>query len=564
MKKILTFALVAVMLLSVSFAIPLKNAEAGFTSTSLVNSELFNGALSSGTFKYDKSEDITIDEDNIIHFGGSDTNNVQNAKLSIKGMISGESNVTDFLDVAIKLNIKEITNGNAFVIAMAMKGQNDNFGQNGLELRFMSGLSYEVVHLKSGTPSTLYSGTFANNKPDLMINVDNATLGHTITISDGGLDLCSVNVAETLQGFFAFGYNGGKCKVDVERLKINSYSYERAINPGTITENFDDNCFNANLFISESNVGAYTPSFAHVEDGMFVIKNAKAAHFTTLYPYSNVEVNFQIVYVANYLEDADGNVIEYSSSDALNIEFGIADYKESAVTTANGDHSGIRIGGWLYGINSVDRKGTSNQLIFSPVGGGKRTDVRLNGDINPMDRRKTDGRRTDVKIIYKDMQFKIYMKYAEKGVTDFVDYDESKGQTLESVWGAPLLTASTPKQDIGCVRIYSFGSDNVNQTNENNTSNPDYAIDNITIKNLDDNPALCAMPLFKSNVYSLGEIFDYEDTDDSRDLLSSRLNQSLEKNNGRVWVVLAWVLTPVAVLTATVAILFKVKKRVRK
>ena len=55
MKKIITLVISLVLILSFTVVMPVQTAKAGLTGLPLLNSKLFNGSLSSGTFTYERN-----------------------------------------------------------------------------------------------------------------------------------------------------------------------------------------------------------------------------------------------------------------------------------------------------------------------------------------------------------------------------------------------------------------------------------------------------------------------------------------------------------------------------
>ena len=485
-----------------------NTAYAGLTSSFFLESSGFNGELSKGVFSYSADDDVKIDADNVIYFGHTESNKKTSAKLSLRAKLNQLTALGgEFATVMMSLDITDIPTGGAFIYSMALPDRNANFGAAGsLEFKFTKSQSdYVLVVYKSGTAIT--NKLSVGNKVNLFLDID---LDGTLKIVEDDTALSVVNIGTTMPtGYVAFGYTGAKCKVAMNSVVIEVADYSTPTNPGTIVERFDNNEFNANIWWSEAKTGVKSPSFCHVESNYLKISNAHKPHFTTMYPYSNCSVEFDFFDYACYTEDQDGNVLEYSS-ESMTVYIGIADYKEDVYTSiVNQSAVKVTIGGTA---SAAGRNVTEVFKRASISNAGTSVTATLT-DVNPCDKVLSAGRRTNVKIEVVDMVAKLWMKYE-----DMNDY------------GDPILTMQLRNQPTGYIRFGCYGDTQIDSNGWHRTLVPNWSLDNITVKNLDLNPEICAMPEFKSNIYDTGSDWPYVDKDRDTDLLVNRLDQSVTSN----------------------------------
>ena len=314
-------------------------------------------------------------------------------------------------------------------------------------------------------------------------------------------------------------------------------SYVKPTNPGTIVENFDNNQFNANLWCSEAKIDAKSPSFVHVENGYLKISNAHKPHFTSMYQYGNLSLEFELFDYACYTEDEDGNPIEYSS-EALTVYFGVASCTEdiyASIIRANSLK--VNIGGTTTAA-ARDVTEVCKRVSMSCSGESKAATLTT---VNPCDKVLANGRRTNVKIEVVERLAKLWMKY---------DDDLS--------YGEPILEMTLPNQPTGYVRFGSYGDTQVSDNGWERTLLPNYSIDSIKLENLDANPNICDMPEFRSNIYHTGSDWPYVDKDNDSDLLENRVEQPIKMQEdgclGSIAQPTILVLSTIACLTAVLVI----------
>lgn len=502
-----------VMLLSFALAItPTKSAYAGLTNTYFLESAGFNGALSKGTFNYDSSDDIKIDGDNVIYFGSTANNEKTSAKLAVLAKLNRLTELgSDFVTANMTLDVTDIPAGGAFVYAMGLPSRNSAFGTAGaVEFRVVkasSGYALKVVKNTDSGTTVIAENLAIDSSVDLSIDI-NADTSVSIT-ADGSTILSSAQIGYLPTGYVAFGFTGAKCNVAISKIMISLSDYHTPENPGTIKENFSNNEFNANIWWSEAKTGVASPSFAHVENSYLRISNAHKPHFTSLYQYSNLSLEFDLFDYGCYQEDEDGNVISYTS-ETFTVFLGCSSYNEDIYTSIR-SNTNTRINiGVIEGSAGRDVTSVSNIVSVSNAGTSVKATMT---DVNPCDATLTNGRRTRVKIEVVDLNLKLYLKYSD-----------------QSSFGQPIIETTLRTQPTGYVRFGCYGDNQLDANGWERTLVPNFSIDTIELKNLDAEPNICAMPEFKSNVYDMGDDWPYVDTDRNTDLLGNRLDQSVVNN----------------------------------
>jgi hypothetical protein len=127
---------------------------------------------------------------------------------------------------------------------------------------------------------------------------------------------------------------------------------------------------------------------------------------------------------------------------------------------------------------------------------------------NPYDPVLTAGRRTDVRVKIVDGLMQVWLKYEDTEAfseTPAIEYD----------------FGSTP---VGFLRFCTYGSTAINPDGLDKTMPGNFAIDNISVLNLDNAEVKQTTTVeFKTNKYEFGEDYVYVDPDNDKDLLSNRL-----------------------------------------
>ena len=219
----------------------------------------------------------------------------------------------------------------------------------------------------------------------------------------------------------------------------------------------------------------------------------------------------------------------------MTIYLGVGSYTEDIYTSITRATSlKVSIGGTTTAAGR-DVTEVYKRVSMSCAGDSKVAELTT---VNPCDKVLTNGRRTNVKIEVVDMVAKLWMKY---------DSDSS--------YGEPILEMQLRNQPTGYVRFGCYGDTQIDTNGWERTLTPNYSLDSIKIKNLDEDPKICDMPAFKSNIYDTGSDYPYVDKDRDTDLLENRLDQSVEMQDGGC---LGSIAQPATVVLPTIACLMAV------
>jgi hypothetical protein len=329
-----------------------------------------------------------------------------------------------------------------------------------------------------------------------------------------GTSICeAVDLGEIPEGYVALGYVGGECRVNVGGLAVTSYDYETPENvelTGDTVETFSNGEYNANVWYSEGKVGAFSPSYLHAEqrseedeDGVLRFCNIGQAHITSRFQYSNFDLQFQLMDVGAPERDEEGNLTKPASS-AFEIVLGVTSVKEDVGSIGHNTRYHIRMGGC---VRVADYGKVSNELHLMR-GNNFVKEGKMPENCNPYDPVLTAGRRTDVRVKIVDGLMQVWLKYEDTEAfseTPAIEYD----------------FGSTP---VGFLRFCTYGSTAINPDGLNKTMPGNFAIDNISVLNLDNAEVKQTTTVeFKTNKYEFGEDYKYVDPDDDKDLLSNRL-----------------------------------------
>lgn len=514
-KLISIIVLIAMIFGTMAIALPARSAKAGLTSSFMLESAGFNGALSKGTFSYDSGDDISIDEDNIIYFGMNDGITRSTANLVTKARLNKLTDIgSDFIEVDLALTITDIPANGEFVFALALPSRNSLIGEAGsLEFVFKKSsdtYALTVQEVTSSGKTIVSADKNVGSSVNLTIDIN---LDKTVSIvEDGVLIVNSASISNIPEGYVGFGYRGAECKVAMNNVVVVVADYDKPTNPGTIVEKFNNNEFNANLWWSEAKPGVKAPSFCHVENNYLRISNAHKPHFTTLYQYSNLSLEFELFDFMGYEEDEEGNVLSYAG-ESLTIYFGCANYTEDIYTSiVSNNTTRVNIGTIASGQGRNVAE-VSNTISVTNFGSSQTFTM---GDVNPCDVNKHQDRRVCVKIEIVDLNLKVWMKYLEQGS-----------------YGDPIADVTLRDQPTGYVRFGCYGDTQIDAVGGwARTLIPGYSIDNITLSNLDVDPENCEMPPFKSNIYDTGSDWPYVNTDRNSDLLGNRVSVDTGEQGG--------------------------------
>lgn len=252
----------------------------------------------------------------------------------------------------------------------------------------------------------------------------------------------------------------GGCMVELSEFLTTFMSYDRPENTDCV-ETFEEGIYNENLFTTAYYGSARSPACMAVEEyngsNVLMFRNAGRCYFGTKQKYSNFEFKYDVpFYSRETVKDEEGNIILAPSS-TLGISFG--DVAQD-------------FNGWQY-TTSTDLVHFSQSSVWSYNHEPHLYHVAYS-DMGFFDKESNEG--YSVKITVIDGDFTLEMK-----ALDAKDYKV-------------VAKAHYNNFRTGYIKIWSTGDGN-------------FAIDNFSLKNLDDNPNLVETP-FESALIKVDD-FNY-------------------------------------------------------
>lgn len=418
------------------------------TATEGVNETNWHNALN----------DVIV-KDGVISFPAEGS---ENTKYIAKSKVTVNEGVEEIVSLEATLNFKSIPKKKKFVVAFGLTSIESSLGENGnVEVAFSnnSGLQVSVTaYTQEGESVELLPAKRVGSLGKKQIKVSLKADGRLI-LTVGGQKLCDKKMPVTGEGRFGF-LQTGSCTVDISNLYAASYYYDRPENCD-IDENFDDGEFNKNLLISKMiyySQGDY-PSFIGFDEyeGEKVFRFYKTAlsYLGTTHKYSNFEMSFDIPYfVRTHVLDDDGNIIDPAVQQMI-----------------------LAIGG--DGVDYTDYGFYTSAQMFILT-----TDSRIvvgEHDVHPSAfpffDTKYGSKGFSLKLRMVDNKLTFYMKWLDE-----TEWTEAMSYEME-----------TPT---GTIQIWADNGAN-------------WAIDNLKIVNLDENPNLIDVE-YASSVIPIPEDFKYE------------------------------------------------------
>lgn len=501
-------ALIVVLLLTFSAFSPFK-VDAGASVSGRVDSNSFSeNVINSGAWRVNGN--VKAVDGKIVFDNGCSAD----ALLVSKSIIRNNSSygLDEFARISTTLKINSIASGARFSYVFGFNSIRSEMGANNtLELVFKDSngsLSVGLVKYVNGSAVTIeeakvvdgiaYGTEFSLSGTIYYSKKFNLSIGSTAIYN--GADIGFVP-----EGYFAMGQNGGKNEVYVSKVDIDSFTYETPTNGGDITETFDNGCYNANAWYSETDMGAFTPCSLSVQNGVLRFENAGSAHITSRYKYSNFELSFDFLdYQNEAVYDSKGNLLKGFSS-GIGVYFGVPEIKTIMSEAIRFYSYAFNIGGYDSDEDTTVYKTKSVSILEKPWT-WKTVKTLPSIGVDPWDKELSDGRTINVKVQVVDMKLTAYMKYADQE------------------WGDPVCEYVFSETPTGYVRIGVYNSPGLSEYGAEYSAVANYSIDNISLKNLDkENMKKTTTIEFKTNVKESVKDFEYTNQDDASDLLSNKL-----------------------------------------
>ena len=462
-----------------------------FDSESLTDTTALSGSL----WYYDKKDmSGTTVADNEIIFHPTDTD----ARFNLKRKINDLSDCG--MDVNFELNGKflltEIPQGVRFVYAFGMD-KVATYPANG-----STALYFENIAGQLGFGISVYGSTGRNVVPFTGINGYSITeyVEVSLKVKTDGTCVGSVNdTAFTGEGLPTSGYAGfgqitagsGTVLVKIKDLSIKAYENATPENTDCF-ENFDQNCFNENVFQTKSRASGLANSKLSVENKKLRFSNTGSAYMETKYKYSNVDVAFEVSDVQGETTFRQDGTVDVARSCSFGIAFGIDVVGGGMQTKAP------------LSVSFVPERGIHTYTVLVIKNGSEQVFRKILP--NKYNMFANDG-AYGVKISVRDGTVKVTIKLlSEHG--------------YESV--AEHSIGFTPLGYLQISAIGAFDSNLQKNTGVEQLQVGSFAVDNLSIKN-NDTGKIVKVVDYLSNTASLVGDYEYENDWSTSDLLGSTL-----------------------------------------
>ena len=419
------------------------------------------------------------------------------------------------------INLKTISEEKQFLVAFGLDTIESTYGESGsVELIFENagGLKASLVaHDDNGDKVVLAEAASVGTTlgKNFKISV-NATTDMKFTVKVNGKTIYNETVPVSLEGRMGF-FTTGACDAQISSVNIVSHRYDRPENTN-ITEDFESGTINVNTLTSvmKGSCGYY-PTGLQVEefDGnqVLMFRNVGMGYIGTIHKYSNFEISFDVPYMLKQsVMREDG-------------------------TQKQPYHSSFVIS---FGDEIEDYNGTSFNLSPEAVSFTKDSVSRLTGNkeaVGFADKEYT----TDE----KDTGYSVKMTVIDGEITVMLKALGAKSYDK-------ILTYQTGgTTPLGYVHLWSGGQAN-------------FAIDNLKVKNLDEQPKLVEVD-YKEGFVTGTEDWEYEPQKVVylEDVETDADNTSQE--NGFNWTLLSIVEVVAGIAIVAGCVLFtKYKKKSKK
>lgn len=402
-------------------------------------------------------------------------------KIVSKTAAKASDDVDNIAQVETRISLTALPKDGCFIMAFGLSSIEAEMGEEGnIELFFTNEGNIRagvVAYTDDGSKTLVESkncGVSLNANFAIKMAISNTGM---LEVKINNSSFAQVKLPVSGEGRFGF-LQTGSCGAVISDFVMKCSFYERPENTD-IFEDFESGEFNANLFVSSSNDNGIFPSGVMIEDynGSKVLrfKNTKLAHFCTLYQYSNFEISFDVPYFSRqYFYDEYGNIIGKPCS---NLAVGFGEETSTPVGYSyTTDVDLIRLASQT--VNSVNQEAFRVELKGTGI-----TDLSTN-----------EGYSFKLRVI--DGHYEVFLK------------------SLTAAEYKLVATTNFEAQRSGYVNIWSTG-------------NGDFAIDNLRITNLDENPNKIDVK-YKS---SLLKAEDYVPTEKE----NAKVFRPDEKNNGSIF-----------------------------
>lgn len=429
-------------------------------STNTIGADSYKEALNTSVWSNPDADIIA--ENGTIKFPAEST---KYTRLITMAVMEKAESAKELAHVTYKQNITSMPEGGRFTLGFGLGSSESMSGDQGqVEVSFIKngGMkvaidSYEAAGEAVSVVSAKLVSLSGNATIDVAVNNDK-----TIVVKVNGATVASGKLGFEPIGSVGF-FQSGECAVTLSDLSIKSYRYDTPEN-SNFTEKFDGGSYNTNLLFSTAHAANLVPSTMSVEEyngeHMMFYENSGLAQIATRQQYSNFEISFDVPFMlrANRMDEM-GNITHV---------------KSAWVGVSFGDES---MDPGTYGFNY------SPELVY--VTSNMQTWSLAKGD-----QKVGDAGRFKLEQSNADTGFSMKVKVVDAHITVGLKWlDETEFTTVAEY---DMADGSTP---LGYVHIWTCGPGN-------------FGVDNIEMKNLDENPKLVEVE-YKASGITVPEDWEY-------------------------------------------------------
>lgn len=489
--------LLAMLLLVMNF-LPSMQAEAGLNETYLDGSTLAGG-------EWNNPESDVITENNMLKFPKTST---EYTRLITKREVKQLEGHAELVALTASMKVQNIPAGKTFIIAFGLSEIESLPGDAGnIEVVFSNqgGIKVGIVEYdQDGEKKTVCNpkacGMRSGQSSLVAINIK--TDG-TIRVSVNGAAICSGKISSSGEGRVGF-LQSGNCEVEISELGVKHWQYSRPEN-ANVSEGFergglDLSVLTAKMVAADDYIVAGQAIEEYKGKHVLMFRNTFSAYVGTQYQYSNFKLTFDVPYLQSEEKLAEDGVTKLKPTKRIAVAFG---GEASGIDVSKAGEAVVFGDGYVCSMNDLEK-------------------TAMLGDMNPY----ADGGRP----------FSVQLTVVDGVVTAAIkELGESKFHTVLSY---------KPKRGIpaGHIDIWALEAAN-------------FAIDNIKIENLDDNPNVIETE-FKSSEIKIGEI---EYTPPKFELSQTRPKE--EENRNSWYLLIPMVAVGVIIALGVTAVVVRKKEK---
>lgn len=455
MKRILSFLILTLMLVSTLNI----QVEAGEVSTALSLMDE-NGKLNVTSW-YDPNDELEVQNGKLI----IPDNSTADTRIITKSFATLDSMCEIVAEVSCNVEFTKLPEGKKFIIALGLSSIESYSGDaKNIEVEFtnQNGVSVGVAAYEKSGEATIVAA------PTKCTAGIGSKMAVKVVLKSNQQISVFVNESEIVNGTVPVSGEGrvgliqtGECGAVVSDLIVKYTQYDTPENTD-FTETFEEGIYNNNLFTMKFAEGPRKPSYMAVEEyngsKVLLYRNTGLCYLGTKHMYSNFELTFDIPYFERQVEkDENGNIVKAPSMFAVSMGDAAQDFAA-----------------WEY-TGSTDLVLFLAENVYSYNHTPAKFDVAYS-NMGFFDKTTDEGFSVQMKMV--DGHFTLGMKAL----------DDENFKTIAEADYDNFMT--------GYIKLWTTGDGNV-------------AIDNVKIKNLDENPNLIEVP-FEPAVIEVSD-FEYEE-----------------------------------------------------